>query len=259
MFAIFQRLKNFFFLKKNNSEVKDFSNVELFSEIEKLIDSPINNKAYYIQALIHRSFLDKNGDTKSSNERMEFLGDAVLNLVVANFLFDYFSDKDEGFLTKVRSKMVNRRIISDCAEKLKLNEFLFISKSVADKSDRGVKTIQSDAFEALVGAIYLDLGLESCKKFIRKILIEPFISSGEYLLDHNYKSQLLEYTQSQKLDLPVYKIISEEGPQHDRTFTIEVRVGGNLKGIGIGKNKKSAEQEAAKNLLKSIPHKEQQI
>lgn len=247
--ALFRKRKKF----KNSFLSDKFLTNEQLTELEKRIGFSFIDKSYYIQALIHRSFLEKIDENDSSNERLEFLGDAVLNLIVANYLFDKFPEEDEGFLTKVRAKLVNRHTLSECAEKLRLNEFLFLNKTLNDKSDRGIKTIQSDAFEAIIGALYLDLGLEACKKFIEKILIKPFIDSGEYLVDQNYKSQLLEYTQSEKLDLPVYTILNEEGPQHDRTFTIQVKVGENLIGVGKGKNKKSAEQEAAKNLIQFLP------
>ncbi len=255
MFGLISRLRSLF--RKRKKFKKSFLSDKLLTdeqlaELEKRIGFSFIDKSYYIQALIHRSYLEKIDDSDSSNERLEFLGDAVLNLIVANYLFDKFPDEDEGFLTKVRAKLVNRHTLPECAEKLKLIEFLFLNKSLNEKSDRGLKTIQSDAFEALIGALYLDLGLDVCKKFIEKILIKPYIDSGEYLVDQNYKSQLLEYTQSKKLDLPVYRILTEEGPQHDRTFTIQVKVGEHLTGIGFGKNKKSAEQEAAKNLIKTL-------
>ncbi len=255
MFRIFFRLKVLFRKRKKfkNSFLSDkFLTNKQLTELEKRIGFSFIDKSYYIQALIHRSYLGKIDENDSSNERLEFLGDAVLNLIVANYLFDKFPEEDEGFLTKVRAKLVNRHTLSECAEKLRLNEFLILNKTLNDKSDRGIKTIQSDAFEAIIGALFLDLGLEACKKFIEKILIKPFIDSGEYLVDQNYKSQLLEYAQSEKLDLPVYKILNEEGPQHDRTFTVQVKVGEKLTGVGVGKNKKAAEQQAAKNLIKII-------
>lgn len=255
MLRIISRLKELFKKRKKlkNSFLSDkFLTNSQLTELEKRIGFSFKDTSYYIQALIHRSYIEKIDENDSSNERLEFLGDAVLNLIVANFLFDKFPEEDEGFLTKVRAKLVNRHTLSEAAEKLKLNEFLFLNRTLNGKSDRGIKTIQSDAFEAIIGALFLDLGLEACKEFIEKILIKPFIDSGEYLVDQNYKSQLLEYTQSKKLGLPVYKILNEEGPQHDRTFTIQVNIGDQLTGVGIGKNKKSAEQEAAKNLIQIL-------
>ncbi|MCS7053672.1 MAG: ribonuclease III [Ignavibacterium sp.] len=254
MRELFSRIKKFLGWGKSNQ--KNISKYHLtneqITELEKRLGFPFIDKSHYIQALIHRSYLEKTDIYDYSNERLEFLGDAVLNLVVADYLFHKFPDEDEGFLTKVRSKLVNRQTLSQCAEKLNLNEFLFLNRNLNEKSDRGIKTILSDAFEAIIGAIYLDLGLDTCKKFLHNVLILPFINSGEHLIDQNYKSQLLEYAQSEKLELPVYKIINEEGPQHDRTFTIQVKLGENLIGVGTGKNKKEAEQEAAKNLINQI-------
>lgn len=244
----FSKRKKLIYTSKNLQQLNSFQ----LTELEKRIGFSFIDKSFYIQALVHSSFIENINHNDSSNERLEFLGDAVLNLIVAEYLYKKFPDYDEGFLTKVRAKLVNRYTLSECAEKLNLEEFLFINKTFKDKTDRGLKTILSDAYEAIVGAIYLDLGLEACKKFLISTLIKPFIESGDLLIDQNYKSQLLEYTQSQKLDLPIYKIIQEEGPQHDKTFTIQVTVGNKFFGTGSGKNKKSAEQQAAKDILKNI-------
>lgn len=127
-----------------------------------------------------------------------------------------------------------------------------MNQNLSNTFSRGAKTVLSDAFEALVGALYLDQGLEACRIFIRKVLIDPIVEAGEHLVDENYKSQLLEYAQANKLDLPNYKVIKEEGPQHERIFTVQVNVGDNIHGIGKGKNKKTAEQNAAQKALEKI-------
>jgi ribonuclease-3 len=183
---------------------------------------------------------------------MEFLGDSVLSLVVAEYLFNNFPDEEEGFLTKIRAKLVNRFALSDAAEEIGLENFVLINQNLTNSFARASKTVLSDAFEALIGAIYLDLGLNIAKKFIYKVLINPVVKDGEYLKDENYKSQLLEYAQANKLDPPSYIVIKEDGPQHDRTFTIKVTVGETFEGIGDGKNKKTAEQNAAKSTLDQI-------
>ena len=114
------------------------------------------------------------------------------------------------------------------------------------------KSIVSDAVEALIGAIYLDSGMKACSKFVIKFLVEPIVKDGEYLVDENYKSQLLEYAQGRKLKVPIYRVVREEGPQHDRLFTVDVLIDGKTLGIGKGKNKKNAEQNAAKSALNEI-------
>ena len=180
------------------------------------------------------------------------MGDSVLSLVVAEYLFDAFSDKDEGFLTKVRAKIVNRLALADAAEKINLVEFLLVSKNISNTFANGSKTILSDALEALIGAVYLDNGLDSAKTFIQKILIQPNLKEGLYLIDENYKSQLLEFAQANKMENPSYVVIKEEGPQHNRIFTVKVVIGDSDYGFGKGKNKKSAEQKAAQAALEKL-------
>jgi ribonuclease-3 len=223
-----------------------------FAELESLIEVPIKDKSFYIQALMHRSFLEQNPDFAVSNERLEFLGDAVLNLTVAEYLFEVYTEEDEGFLTKVRAKLVNRVALAEGAERIGLSKFLLVSKNLSSTFTYGSRTVLADAFEALIGAIYLDNSLEGARIFIQKNLIEPSAKAGEHLIDENYKSQLLEYAQANKFENPVYNVIKEEGPQHNRLFTVQVEIGGEPYGQGRGRNKKSAEQNAAHAAMTKI-------
>ena len=223
-----------------------------FAKLEELVGFNIKNKDFFIQALMHRSFLEQNGDYVVSNERLEFLGDSVLNLVVAGYLFEEFPDKDEGFLTKVRAKLVNRTALADAAEFIHLVDFILVSKNLSNSFKNGSRTVLADATEALIGAIYLDNGLDASKNFINKILIEPNSKDDFYLIDENFKSQLLEYAQANKLENPIYSVIKEEGPQHNRVFTIKVEIGDIEYGKGKGRNKKTAEQNAAHVALQKI-------
>lgn len=200
---------------------------------------------------MHRSFLEELEEEDVSNERLEFLGDAVLNLVVADFLFFNFANEDEGFLTKTRARLVNRYALANSAEKIGLSKFILIDQNLHNTFSKASKTVLSDALEALIGAIYLDHGFEQSKTFIHRVLINQ-TPENEYLVDENYKSQLLEYAQANKLEIPTYVVIQEEGPQHDRIFTIKVNIGQDYYGIGKGKNKKTAEQNAAKSVLEKI-------
>ena len=238
--------------ERNSQYISDIFTPKKFKQLESLIGVPINNSSFYIQALMHRSYLEQNEEYDVSNERLEFLGDSVLSLVVAEYLFDAFSDKDEGFLTKVRAKIVNRLALADAAEKINLVEFLLVSKNISNTFANGSKTILSDALEALIGAVYLDNGLDSAKTFIQKILIQPNLKEGLYLIDENYKSQLLEFAQANKMENPSYVVIKEEGPQHNRIFTVKVVIGDSDYGFGKGKNKKSAEQKAAQAALEKL-------
>jgi ribonuclease-3 len=148
--------------------------------------------------------------------------------------------------------MVNRNALSLIAENLRLGDLLILSSNIPKSITQSSKSMLSDALEALIGALYLDKGLETCKRFIQKNILEPALKNGEHLIDENYKSQLLEFAQANKLDIPIYHIISEEGPHHDKTFTAEVIVDGKLLGEGQGKSKKEAEQSAARIALQKI-------
>ncbi|MDR3626040.1 MAG: ribonuclease III [Ignavibacteriaceae bacterium] len=227
-----------------------------FAELEKIIGFSIKNRSYFVQALMHRSFLENNSGYAVSNERMEFLGDSVLNLTVAEYLFDEFPDKDEGFLTKVRAKLVNRIALAEAAERINLADFLLISKNLSNNFQNGSRTVLADALEAVIGACYLDNGLKAAQAFIERILVDPNIKDGVYLIDENFKSQLLEYAQANHMENPIYTVIKEEGPQHNRIFTVDVLIGTVEYGVGKGKNKKSAEQSAAQAALEKIAHPE---
>lgn len=238
--------------KKQEKLIAKVFTPEKFHRLEQLVGFSIKDKSQFIQALMHRSFLEHNTDFKFSNERLEFLGDSVLSLIVAEYLFDAFPEKDEGFLTKIRAKLVNRITLAEAAEKIKLQDFLLISKNLSHTFSNGSRTVLCDALEALIGAIYLESGLEASSKFIHKTIIAPNIKEGEYLVDENYKSQLLEYAQANRMEIPVYEVAKEEGPQHNRLFTIKVMIGEEEFGTGKGRNKKSAEQNAAKVAMQLI-------
>ncbi len=245
-------------VRKNQKYISRLFTPQKFSELEKIIGFHIKNRAFFIQALMHRSFLEQNSDYDVSNERLEFLGDSVLNLIVAEYLFISFPDMNEGFLTKVRSKLVNRTALADAADRIKLSDFLLVSKNLSSSFTNGSRTVLSDAFEALIGAVYLDNGLNSAKDFIEKTLIEPNSKDGVYLIDENYKSQLLEYAQANRLENPLYVVVKEEGPQHNRIFTVQVSIGTKIYGVGIGRNKKGAEQKAAQAALEKITQQKYQ-
>ena len=148
--------------------------------------------------------------------------------------------------------MVNRNALNVAAENIRLADFLLLSSNVSQNVISNSKSILSDAFEALIGAVYLDSGLEACKKFIVRVIADPILEEGEHLIDENYKSQLLEFAQANKLKTPAYEIIEEEGPHHARIFTVEVLIGNVKYGVGKGTSKKSAEQNAARLALKEL-------
>ncbi len=225
--------------------------------------APHNWDLFY-EALLHRSFLQYVDRSWQSNERLEFLGDAVLSFIVTDDLSATNPTMEEGELTKIRSRLVNRKILAQRARELGLTEFLLLSPSAAQSIDSGFESILSDAFEAIVGAIYLDGGIHAARTFVRTTLLADRDIMVIALTDDNYKSALLEYSQGHAMGSPRYNVLKEEGPDHDRRFTVEVLLGSSHFGVGTGRSKREAEQAAAAQALERIqqetnthPHKEQ--
>jgi ribonuclease-3 len=221
-------------------------------EFEDLIGYRIRSKDLFIRALLHRSYLQQRQHVTKSNERMEFLGDSILNLIVAESLYHRYPKAEEGDLTKMRSRLVNRKALAAYARTIRLSEFILASPSAASGLGKGESTIAADTFEALIAAIYLDGGFHAAERFIEKRILGSMRSGDRATLDDNYKSMLLEYAQARGLGIPRYAILKEEGPDHDRTFTVEVSLSNGRKGMGTGKNKKEAEQAAAERALKNL-------
>lgn len=222
-------------------------------KLEGIIGTSIDNPFIYIRALRHRSTLaDDQFSSIDSYERLEFLGDAVLDLIVTEIIFDLFPNENEGFLTKLRAKLVKGNTLAMYADELELNNLMLLGKRVRGQGIEESKSVLSDLFEALVGALYLDLGYEPTSKFVRNV-IEQYVDFDQIvnMLD-NYKSLLLEFAQAQQMEIPTYTVISEEGPGHDKTFGVEVYVDEKPMAQGKGKSKKEAEQQAARKALKVL-------
>lgn len=222
------------------------------SNLQSSLNISIKNPDYYIKALTHSSFLDLHPELIKSNERLEFLGDSVLSMIVGKYLFENYLDEEEGFLTKARSSLVNRERLAEAAEEFELQNVILYNQKYLKDSVEGVQTILADSLEAIIGAIYLDQGLNRVEQFIISKLIKPLEGEDSFLLDTNYKGQLLELSHSYKMLPPRYNIVKEEGPPHNKEFTIEVFIADELMGVGIGKNKKSAEQKASKDALQKL-------
>lgn len=184
-----------------------------------------------------------------SNERLEFLGDAVLDLIVAEYLYHNFPQNEEGDLTKFRSILVNKRFLAERAKNIKLQDFILASYTAMRSIEEGYDSILADAYEAIIGAIFLDSGYQAAKEFIiEEIFVKLDIKwLDEY--DENHKSKLLEYAQANTNYIPQYNVTNEEGPEHNKTFTINVYLNGQMLGTGQGKSKKQAEQQAAKKCI----------
>jgi ribonuclease III len=187
-----------------------------FAGFEKAIHHRPRNWKLFLHALLHRSYLQMINEKWDSNERLEFLGDAILNFIVAEHLFKTYPDVEEGSLTKMRSRLVNRKILAQRAKGLHLSQFLLLSTSAAQSIDSGSESIMADAFESIVGALYLDGGLVTARKFIFDSLFDNSEIFNMAMTDDNYKSALLEYAQARSLGIPKYSVLHEEGPEHDR-------------------------------------------
>ncbi|HET7152217.1 MAG TPA: ribonuclease III [Candidatus Kapabacteria bacterium] len=227
---------------------------EKFVALQRAIGYRIHNRTLFEQALLHRSYIQYiDNDRHSSNERLEFLGDSILGMVVGEHLYKHFS-LNEGELTKLRSRLVNRKALVEYAKQLQLDKYLLISPSAQQSLDRGSDSLMADAYEALIAAVYLDGGYEAVKKFIHTFIISNPLGEERLKTDENFKSMLLEYTQANNLGLPRYIVVNEQGPDHDRLFTIHVFIKSNPSpvGEGAGKSKREAEQAAAYKALQSF-------
>jgi len=204
-------------------------------------------------ALTHRSYLSVTGQgPRESNERLEFLGDSVLGLVTSEFLYRAHPDEHEGQLTKTKSLLVSKAILSRRALAMGLGRFVLMSHSEVESGGRQRLSILADAFEAVIGAIYLDQGFEAARAFIHQWLLKDTKAIASDERHANYKSHLQEYVQSTFHTHPVYRIRSEFGPDHSKHFVVDVLVGKRALGSGRGRNKKEAEQAAARNALEGV-------
>ena len=219
-------------------------------DINKIIRfSPIN-VLYYQKAFIHKSVLrfitDEN--LNSSYERYEFLGDSILNLIIAKFIFDKYPDKDEGYLTRIRTKLVNGKTLAFLAKKLNLNQFLILSKNVETIGGRNNDRILEDIFEAFLCSINMDLGYKYVEHFVLGI-INQFIDFSVIEEDNNYKDILLRKCQQTMQINPEYELVSTTGPAHKKVFTSVAIINGKKYASGTGNTKKESEQAASKNTL----------
>lgn len=211
--------------------------------------NPIN-VLYYQKAFIHKSVLRflKDENLNSSYERYEFLGDSVLNLIIAEFIFNKYPDKEEGYLTRIRTKLVNGKTLAFFAKKINLNEFLIISKNVESINGRNNDRILEDIFEAFLCSINMDLGYKYTENFVLRIINEH-INFETLEEDTNYKDILLRKCQQNLQINPEYELISTSGPSHKKTFTSVAIINGQRYATGTGNTKKESEQAASKNTL----------
>lgn len=224
--------------------------------VEHLVGRSIDDLSLYRRALTHRSLLRVYPEQSlQSNERLEFLGDALLDLFVGEILYDRFPTRDEGALTRLRARLVSEHPLATYARHLDLGSHLLMSKNAA-QGGRDNPSILADAFEALVAAVYLDLEYEAAQTFVHDRVLASFDLEELAAQDDNYKSQLLEHMQARSRPQPTYHVVQEEGPSHDKTFTVEVRIGDTAYEQGTAGSKQDAEQAAARRTLTQLSKRE---
>ncbi|HYE94647.1 MAG TPA: ribonuclease III [Rubricoccaceae bacterium] len=223
------------------------------SDVERLVGMPVHDLSLFEHALRHRSvFRGLITTGTESNERLEFLGDAVLGAAVAERLYRAFPDQDEGFLTKTRANLVNGQALAGYARRIGLGPLILMSDNMAGADGRENQTILADAFEAIVGALYLDQGFLAARRFVFSVLDRSVDLDAVAEQRSNYKSLLLEFVQARGWPQPAYATVAEEGPSHSRVFTVEVLVDGVPRGRGQARSKKQAEQHAAREALDAL-------
>ncbi len=220
-------------------------------ELEESIGYAFRDKTLLTNALTHSSYCNENrtaDGTPPSNERLEFLGDSVLSVIVSDFIYNNYRSFDEGDLTKIRAAVVCENTLAAFAKSLKLGGYILLGRGEEATDGRIRKSILSDAFEALIAAVYLDGGIEKARDFVLPRITEAAKISMKKGTE-DYKSRLQRLAQETPEELLEYVLIDEEGPPHDRRFTMEARLNSNVLGSGTGKSKREAEQMAAKQAL----------
>jgi ribonuclease-3 len=222
--------------------------------LEEKIEYTFKDKSLLTEALTHSSYANEKHDGRACNERMEFLGDAVLSIVSAEYLYKKFPNLPEGKLSKLRSSLVCTQSLSTFAREINLGDYLLLGKGEQASGGADRPSILEDAFEALIAAIYLDGGMECAKKHILRFLSKDVDNHHTNFKD--YKSALQEVVQQNPDETLNYVLVGESGPDHDKRFKAEVHLNSNVIGAGIGRSKKQAEQEAAKEALKLMGYGE---
>lgn len=221
-----------------------------FADFEEKTNIFFKNKDLLKQAFIHRSFINENPRTNlDHNERLEFLGDAVLELVVTDFLYKKYPTYAEGELTALRSALVNAITLSEVAASINMNEYLLLSRGEAKDMGKARQYILANTFEAYIGALYLDQGYDMAEQFLQKFLLPKTAEIVAKKLWRDAKSLVQEKAQEYLGVTPAYKVLSESGPDHDKHFTVGIVFGDELVSQGTGKSKQEAEQKAARGAL----------
>lgn len=221
--------------------------------LQQTLGIRFNDPSLLEQALVHSSYVNENPGIATSNERLEFLGDAILGFIIAEELYQRFPQFSEGEMTKLRSFLVRRDALSRIARAINLGNYLYLGRGEEASGGRRKPANLARALEAIIAAIFLDQGSTAARDFVLRLVdkeLNKVLSQG---IEPDYKSQLQELVQARHQQTPVYQVIEAVGPDHDRRFTVEVRVGDTILGRGSGKSKKAAEAEAARSALDQLP------
>lgn len=220
---------------------------ESVAALQEKIGYKFKNEKLLLEALSHSSYANENKNLKS-NERLEFLGDSVLSIIVSDHIFKHFSHIPEGDLTKLRASLVCESALFDFAKKINLGDYILLGKGEEQTGGRERPSIVSDAFEAVIAAVYLDGGMETAREYVLSFIPEDITPKGSDAF-HDYKTILQEVIQRNPEERVTYHLKSESGPDHDKHFTVQVMLNNNVIGEGTGRSKKTAEQAAAKEAL----------
>ncbi|MBS3994335.1 MAG: ribonuclease III [Alkaliphilus sp.] len=230
-----------------------FNRNRLLLELSEILNYKFNDIQLLNQSITHSSYANENKKKNIKyNERLEFLGDSVLSIIISEHLFKRLIHVQEGDLTKIRASIVCEPSLAKCAQVMNIGKYLLLGKGEESTGGKERVSILADAFEAILGAIYLDGGFEQAKKFTLESLdgvIEDAINGRVF---QDYKTHLQEIIQSENIDKIIYEVVNEEGPDHNKIFHVHLKIGGQIVGKGSGKSKKEAEQNAAKEALKEV-------
>jgi ribonuclease-3 len=239
-------------LEEGSRTMTDEVITETPEQLSSRLNLPFSDTFLLTRALTHRSYLNENKDAIEDNERLEFLGDAVLDFIVAEWLYNHYPEKPEGDLTRLRAALVHTDQLAKFAKQIKLGRALRLGRGEIQAGGRDRMTLLCDAFEALIGALYLHGGLLAVNSFMVPLLLNVVDEIFQNHMDEDTKSRLQEWAQGQGFSSPKYVLVAEKGPDHNKAFEMEVRIGNQPFGRGIGSNKQAAEKVAAREALISL-------
>lgn len=222
------------------------------SALAERLGFPFNNLLLLTRALTHRSFLNEHPEALEDNERLEFLGDAVLDFSVGAWLYNHFPEMAEGDLTRMRSALVRTEQLAEYARRLDLGSAMRLGRGESQAGGRLRDVLLCATFEALVGALYLSCGLAVVQNFIHPLLVESHVERIIQEEEYDPKSRLQEWSQGRKMGIPQYITVQASGPDHERMFVVEVQIGGEILGSGSGHSKQAAARDAARNVLEAV-------